>query len=204
MTLACVVRLTRFGDCAVILVVGLGCTNTSPASPADAGAMEAGDPDKDGAGAAADEDAWGSDAGPADPSLVFASCAALPQMGDFPVEVGAVIRAKCQTCHKIPAAQHAPFPLLTYEQTLNADSVAPYSGQPIWQAMHYVIQTQPPKGGPHMPFGSAPQLTASEFQTLDGWLLGCAMPVPEGTGGDADNVADSGSEALTVADAPGD
>jgi len=84
----------------------------------------------------------------------------------------------------------APFPLVNYEETRQPDPIAPYSGQPIWRVMHIVIQ---PDGVPHMPFGSARQLTPEEFSTLDGWLTSCAVPVGEGTGGDADSLADAAS-----------
>jgi hypothetical protein len=104
--------------------------------------------------------------------------------------VSAVLEAKCQTCHANPPRNHAPFELLDYEDTRRADPVPPYVGQPIWQVMHTVIQ---PDGVPHMPLSTAPQLTPAEFQTLDGWLAGCATPVPEGTGGDADG--DGGAHA---------
>jgi hypothetical protein len=114
----------------------------------------------------------------------FTSCPTHPTSGDFPLDVGAVLQDKCQTCHRQPPVQHAPFPLLNYEDTVGPDPIPPYVGKPIWQVMHIVIQTN---GVPHMPFGSAPQLTAAEFQTLDGWLTTCATPVPEGTGGDADS-----------------
>jgi hypothetical protein len=58
--------------------------------------------------------------------------------------------------------------------------------------MHTVIQ---PKGVPHMPFGNAPQLTSSEMTTLDGWLLGCALPQAEDGGGSPSGDAASGSDA---------
>jgi hypothetical protein len=113
-----------------------------------------------------------ADAGAPD---VFASCPATrPAAGSFPSDVAAVLTAKCQTCHQSPTKNHAPFPLLTYQDTQQADRLAPYTGLPIWQVMHTVIQ---PGGVPHMPFGSAPQLTSAEMQTLDGWLLACALPV---------------------------
>jgi uncharacterized membrane protein len=119
----------------------------------------------------------------------LSACAPPPASGAFPADVAAVLADKCQTCHKSPPVNHAPFPLLTYEDTLGSDSLC--NGVPIWQAMHYVIQ---PKSVPHMPFGNAPQLTSSEFMTLDGWLTGCAMPVTA-----ADAGADAGAD-----DAAGD
>jgi hypothetical protein len=76
--------------------------------------------------------------------------------------------AKCQTCHQNPPLNDAPFPLLTY-----ADVHSLFGTIPKYQEMHYLIQ---PDGSPHMPFGTAPQLTAAEFSTLDDWLLDCAPP----------------------------
>jgi hypothetical protein len=108
------------------------------------------------------------------PSFVASSlsaCATPPATGSFPPDVAAVLAGKCQTCHASPPVNHAPFPLLTYEDVLKADSLC--DGVPIWKAMHYVIQ---PDSVPHMPFGNAPQLTSSEFATLDAWLTGCAAP----------------------------
>ena len=102
-------------------------------------------------------------------------------MGDFPGDVASVLRDKCQTCHRTPPVSHAPFPLLTYEDTLMADTIAPYAGTPIWKVMAIVIQ---PSGVPHMPFGNAPPLTSAELDVLNTWLASCALPVPEGTGGD--------------------
>jgi hypothetical protein len=69
-------------------------------------------------------------------------------------------------------------------------------GEPIWQVMHFVIQ---PRAVPHMPFGSAPQLTPTQFQTLDAWLKSCAPPVAEGTGYDVGE-AEAGAGADAAAD----
>jgi hypothetical protein len=105
---------------------------------------------------------------------VFASCpASRPGAGAIPTAVAQVLTAKCQACHGSPTRNHAPFALLTYADTQAADPLSPYTGDPVWQVMHTVIQ---PGGVPHMPFGNAPQLTSSEFATLDGWLLACALP----------------------------
>ncbi len=105
---------------------------------------------------------------------VFASCpASRPSAGAIPAAVAQVLTSKCQTCHGSPTRNHAPFALLTYANTEAADPLSPYTGVPIWQVMHAVIQ---PGGVPHMPFGNAPQLTSSELATLDGWLLACALP----------------------------
>jgi hypothetical protein len=116
-------------------------------------------------------------------------------VGDFPDDVGTVVGAKCQACHRSPPREHAPFPLLTYEDTRQPDPIRPYGGQPIWQVMHAVIQ---PSGVPHMPLTGAPQLTGAEFQTLDGWLTSCALPVPEGTGGDVES---GGGDAASAGEA---
>ena len=109
------------------------------------------------------------------------ACGAHATTGDLPADVASVLQAKCQTCHRAPPINHAPFPLLTYEDVLAADTIAPYAGQPIWEVMAIVIQ---PGGVPHMPFGSAPQLTSTELGLLANWLSSCAVPVAEGTGGD--------------------
>jgi hypothetical protein len=140
------------------------------------------------------------DAGPD----VFASCpTSRPSTGSFPADVAQVLANKCQTCHQMPTKQHAPFPLLTYAQTQAADPLSGYTGVPIWQVMHAVIQAT---GVPHMPFGNAPQLTSAEFTTLNDWLLACALPASmdeggaeAGTGGDggvgpADGSTDSPAE----------
>jgi hypothetical protein len=119
------------------------------------------------------EDGAVDSSAPSDPFSVFASCAPNPSSGDFPADVAAVLRDKCQTCHRNPPINHAPFPLLAYGDTQRSDPDTPYVGKPIWQVMHVVIQL---RGVPHMPFGNAPQLTTAQFQTLDGWLTACAMP----------------------------
>jgi hypothetical protein len=136
------------------------------------------------------------DAGDASP---FAACLPHPTTGSFPPEVATVLSNKCQTCHQSPPRDHAPFPLLSYDDTVGADSIAPYVGQPIWQVMHAVIQ---PAGVPHMPFGNAAQLTAAEFQTLDAWLTSCALPAVVEAGPDSEDAeepetaaaGDAGSE----------
>jgi hypothetical protein len=114
-----------------------------------------------------------------------AACPPSPAVGDFPLDVGAALHAKCQTCHRSPPVSHAPFPLLNYEQV-----IVSFAGQggaiPRWQRMQQVIQ---PGSVPHMPLGVAPPLTDAEKQTLDTWFAGCATPVPEGTGGDVDSDA---------------
>ena len=124
-------------------------------------------------------DAGPPDAGPADD----AGCAAVarPDGGDFPPAVWAVLARKCQTCHTQPLLNHATKTLLTYEDTQARYGI---TDEQYWQRMGEVIQ---PDGLPHMPFMGAPQLTADEFDTLNGWIDACALPVPEGTGCDALN-----------------
>jgi hypothetical protein len=160
-------------------------------SPADggAGALLA-----EAAVSADDSDAAGDAEGPD----AFAACPETrPTTGAFPDDVAAVLAGKCQTCHQSPTKNHAPFPLLTYAETQSSDPLSPYTGVPIWQVMHTVIQT---KGVPHMPFGNAPQLTATEMQTLDGWLLACALPVVDDGGLDASS-QDAGVDAAAATDA---
>jgi hypothetical protein len=81
---------------------------------------------------------------------------------------------RCAPCHAMPPVNHAPFPLVQYTDVLADDPIAPYPGIPIWKVMHTVIQSD---GEPHMPFGNAPQLSSSQFATLNGWLTNCAVPV---------------------------
>jgi len=115
----------------------------------------------------------------------LAACPAPPPVGDFPLDVAAVLMASCQHCHRDPPVNHAPFPLLNYEDVLTS-----FSGIPKWQDMYHVIQ---PGSVPHMPPSTAPPLTANQLQTLSNWLGACAVPVPEGTGGDADTLRDAAS-----------
>lgn len=86
--------------------------------------------------------------------------------------------AVCQHCHKKPPVNHAPFPLLNYEDTQPL-----IGGIPRWQDMYRVIQ---PGSVPHMPPPTVSPLTTDQFTTLSDWLAACAVPVPEGTGSDAD------------------
>lgn len=113
---------------------------------------------------------------------IQATCPPSPVIGDFPTNVGEVLRDKCQTCHQDPPLDGAPFPLLTYEDVVKPNPLA-VDGGLIWPEMAYVIQAC---AIPHMPFGDAPQLTPDEFQTLSQWLASCATPVPEGQGLDFD------------------
>jgi hypothetical protein len=113
------------------------------------------------------------------------ACPQRPSGGDFPLDVAAVLMASCQHCHKDPPINHAPFPLLNYEDVLTS-----FGGIPKWQDMYHVIQ---PGSVPHMPPSTAPQLTGAQLQTLSNWLGACAVPVPEGTGGDVDSSQDAAS-----------
>lgn len=140
-----------------------------------------------------------ADAGLALGPFDAAACAPNPATGDYPIDVGTVIAAKCAACHQNPPKSHAPFSLLTYEDAIQTLS----PGVLRWQEMAYVIQ---PGANPHMPFGNAPQLTVTEKQTLDAWFAGCARPVPAGTGFAADASADGSlpPEASTTDDASAD
>jgi hypothetical protein len=171
------VRMSLIPLPCALLVLSSSCSSSdvSAAKSADGGALAIG----------SDAEALGTDseplgAGAADTSAIDA-CPPGAAVGDLPDDVATVLRAKCQACHRSPPREHAPFPLLTYEDTRASDPSAPYAGNPIWRVMYIVIQ---PNGVPHMPLTGAPQLTDAELQTLDGWLTACAMPVPEGTGGD--------------------
>jgi hypothetical protein len=147
-----------------LVLVGLAaagaCGGGSPASPADTGA--AGDTSDDAATDASSDDA--AAAGDA----AFASCGTSPATGTIPADVLAVMSVRCQTCHQMPPLNNAPFPLLTY-----ADVHSAFGTIPKYQEMHMVIQAN---GSPHMPYGKAPQLDATQFKTLDDWLLDCAPP----------------------------
>lgn len=105
-----------------------------------------------------------------------------PLVGDLPCDVGKVLTAKCQPCHQNPPQNHAHFPLLSYEDTQQPFGIG---GRRRWQRMAEVIE---PGVVPHMPYGSAPQLTQQELTTLREWFHTCAPPVPEGTGCDANSM----------------
>src|SRR5579884_1296289 len=125
------------------------------ASAADAGAANA-DGDGDGDDGHAGDDGGGQHAVTFD----FDACAPNPSVGDFPTDVGGVIRAKCQACHSDPTRHGAPFPLVNYEGVVaSLPGVQPPI--PIWQEMAQVIQ---PGNVPHMPL-SGPQLTDVELKT---------------------------------------
>jgi hypothetical protein len=93
-----------------------------------------------------------------------------PATGSIPADVAAILTSRCQTCHQMPPVNGAPFPLLTYNDVhqLFAGTI------PIYQEMY--ILTQPDGQEPHMPYGSAPQLTGDQLATLGNWLLACAPP----------------------------
>lgn len=185
---------------AACLPAGCSSSASAPASPAG--------PDGSNSTVTVNEDAAVSDPPLGDAAVtdpvdtgpdVFASCpTSRPSTGSFPADVAQVLANKCQTCHQTPTKQHAPFPLLTYAQTQAADPLTPYSGVPIWQVMHSVIQ---PAGVPHMPFGNAPQLTSAEFATLDDWLLSCALPASMDEGGaNGGTTGDGAAEGGTTGD----
>jgi hypothetical protein len=152
-----------------LVVLGLGgvalaaaCGGGDPASPT----FTPGPP----ADASSDDASTSSSSDPtADGGVAFANCGTSPVTGSIPTDVEAVLSARCQTCHQDPPLNNAPFPLLNY-----ADVHSLFGGAiPKYQEMHALIQ---PGGSPHMPYGNAPQLTAAQFMTLDGWLLDCAPP----------------------------
>jgi uncharacterized membrane protein len=76
--------------------------------------------------------------------------------GDFPCDVAAVLRAKCQTCHGATPPPGAPR-LLTYADT-QARGV-------LSEMRSHVNSTTNP-----MPPASAPPLTAQEKATLNAWF----------------------------------
>lgn len=104
--------------------------------------------------------------------------AATPMTGDLPDDVAAVLVDKCQACHTSPPKNHAPWPLLSFEETQARFGI---TDKRRWQRMAEVIE---PGGSPHMPFGTAPQLTPEQLTTLRAWFTACAMPIAEGAGHD--------------------
>jgi hypothetical protein len=174
------------------------CSAASTASPTGAalsidGSPNVSDATSTDAAPAVEEQPPPPDASDASP---FALCPTHPPTGSFPPDVATVLSNKCQTCHQSPPRDHAPFPLVTYNDTVVLDPIAPYVGQPVWQVMHAVIQ---PTGVPHMPFGNAAQLTPAEFQTLDTWLTSCALPAVVEAGSDSEDA--EGPEAAAAVDA---
>jgi hypothetical protein len=137
------------------------------------------------------------DAGDAGPGNALA-CPTVPQTGDIPCDVFAVIHSICNQCHVKPPQNNAPFPILTY-----ADTQEPFIGLlgtgcttdaecgPTpgnckngkcnglrFQQMYISIG---PNGCPQMPFGEG-MLPEPQFSTLYDWLGSCAPPAPAGTG----------------------
>ena len=155
----------------LLLVVGAAalagaCGGGSPASPSTTTVASATSDNGSGADASSGStsDAAGATDGPP-----FANCGPSPASGSIPADVLAVVTARCQPCHQDPPLNGAPFPLLTYEDVHSLFLMT----IPKYQEMHALIQ---PDGSPHMPYGTAPQLTAAQFKTLDDWLLDCAPP----------------------------
>ncbi len=184
-----------------LVVLAFGCSSsptTSPESGADASLSSDATVVAD---AFASSEASAVSDGPTDAAAALdvaavdaAACGTKPTTGDLPPDVAAVLQAKCQMCHKMPPINNAPFPLLTYADTLAIDQLPPYVGAPIWEAMSYVIQTG---AVPHMPFGKAAPLTSSEYQTLDAWLFSCALPAQVGADGGEGEGTSSSSDAST-------
>ena len=89
----------------------------------------------------------------------------------------ALFARRCTPCHGRPTANHAPFALVTYE-----DTQAPYGtmGWRRWERMAQVIDDG---GLPHMPPLDAGQLTAGDLDVLRAWFAACAPGLPE-DGGD--------------------
>lgn len=104
--------------------------------------------------------------------------AATPLTGDLPDDVAAVLVDKCQTCHTSPPKNRAPWPLLSFEETQARFGI---TDKRRWQRMAEVIE---PGGSPHMPYGTAEQLTPAQLTTLRSWFAACAIPNAEGTGHD--------------------
>jgi hypothetical protein len=104
-------------------------------------------------------------------AAAFTQCGSSPPpaTGNIPPDVAAILTSRCQPCHQMPPVNGAPFPLLTYDDVhrLFAATI------PIYQEMYVLTR---PDGQPHMPYGSAPQLTADQLATLGNWLLSCAPP----------------------------
>jgi hypothetical protein len=186
-----------FRRIALPLLACCACASSSPASPSHT-TVGTSIPQVPGSGESADAGADAeSDAGAAGVavSFDFDECAPSPLVGDFPDDVGAALRGKCNGCHGQPLRHGAPFPLVNYE---NVVVTLPKETIPIWQRMSYVIQ---PGSVPHMPL-SGPPLTDAEMQTLDGWFAACAPPVAEGTGADLDSTSvDGGSDVAVASDA---
>jgi uncharacterized membrane protein len=98
--------------------------------------------------------------------LSFSQCGTSPATGTIPASVSTVLHDKCQACHGTTPMNGAPISLVTY-----ADVHIDFGPVPTYQVMDILIQ---PGSDPHMPFESAPPLTAAEFTTLESWLGDCA------------------------------
>jgi hypothetical protein len=152
----------RQAGVAISLVLVAGCSSGS-------GALAAGSAGAAGAGSVL-QDA-GLDASAA------AKCSAGPASGDFPCEVGAVIKSRCQPCHQRPPLNGAHFALLSYEDTRQPFG----AGKLRFERMQQVIE---PDFLPHMPPHGAAQPSLAELAILRAWLQSCALPAPEGAGCD--------------------
>ncbi len=103
------------------------------------------------------------------------ACGTGPSTGDFPCEVGAVIKSRCQPCHQNPPQHGAHFPLLSY-----ADTRQPFNASMLrFQRMAQVIE---PDFLPHMPPHGAAQPSAAELATLRAWFAACALPGSQDAG----------------------
>jgi uncharacterized membrane protein len=141
------VRSLLPGLALVAVAASAACGGGSPASPSFAGAaLDASDP------TTAD--------------ISFAQCGTSPATGTIPAAVSTVLQAKCQACHGLTPMNGAPISLVSY-----ADVHVNFGPVPTYQVIDLLIQ---PGADPHMPFESAPPLTAAEFMTLESWLDDCA------------------------------
>jgi hypothetical protein len=143
----------------------------------------------------------GVDAGP---DADAKGCPTIPQTGDFPCDVFAVIHSVCNHCHTNPQLHGAPFQILTY-----ADTQQPYhaligesckddadcgptpgncvdkndAGVGLCDGLRFqqMFISIGPNGCPQMPFGEG-MLPNAPYKTLHDWLGNCAPPVDAGTG----------------------
>jgi hypothetical protein len=132
------------------------------------------------------------------------NCPTIPQTGDFPCDVFAVIHSVCNHCHTNPMMHGAPFHILTYADTqqpyhaligescMDDADCGPTPGNCVdkddagvglcdglrFQQMFISIG---PNGCPQMPFGEG-MLPDVPYKTLHDWLGNCAPPVDAGTG----------------------
>lgn len=113
----------------------------------------------------------GSDTAPPMEQPTDAGSCERAETGSFPCAVYEALKAKCHTCHTNPTLNGAPFPLLTYE-----DTVPVYVNAPRFVKMQAAIESG------FMPLGMAPDLTPEEREAVLSWLGSCAPAVPEGQG----------------------